>query len=167
MFVLSIRSIVSHVNQSRDGFISALSALPDRILLLALDLKRADYNRLALQLALTTAEINFTEQRRAFLSSMRDQNDGALAVGGECLDILEQVLGIRGLVEHPSNQEYHRNARVEELVALTLAESHVAQLQDVIGPQGPRWLGEDGGVDKVFSEEDAEEDSDDEDNIAN
>ena len=92
MFVLSIRSIVSHVNQSRDGFISALSALPDRILLLALDLKRADYDRLALQLALTTAEINFTEQRQAFLSSMHNQNDGALAVGGECLDILEQVL---------------------------------------------------------------------------
>ena len=141
--------------------------MPDRVLSSALDLKRVDYDRLALQLALTTAEINLTAWRQAFLSTMRDQNDGGLAVGGESLDILNKVLGMRGLLEHESNQEYRRNARVEGLVALTIAESHVAQLQNLIGPQGSRWLGEDGGVEKVLSKEDVEEEEeecDDEDN---
>ena len=57
--------------------------MPDRVLLSALDLKWADYDCLALQLALTTAEINLTAWRQAFLSTMHDQNDGELAVGGE------------------------------------------------------------------------------------
>ena len=143
--------------------------MPDRVLLSALDLKRADYDRLALRVALTTAEIKFTEQRRAFLCTMRDQNDGELAVGGASLDVLDEVLGMRGLGELEGNQEYHRNARTAELVALTLAGSHVGQLRDVIGPHGSRWLGEDSKVHKVFSEEDAEaedgdEPCDDEDN---
>ena len=34
--------------------------MPDRVLLSALDLKRVDYNHLALRVALTTAEIKFT-----------------------------------------------------------------------------------------------------------
>ena len=42
-------------------FVDTLSAMPDRILLSALDLKWADYNHLALQVTLTTAEIKFTE----------------------------------------------------------------------------------------------------------
>jgi len=138
--------------------------MPDRILLSALDLKRADYDHLALRLALTTAEINFADQQRAFLSTMHDQNDGDLAIGGVCLDVFDQVLGMRGIVEFEGNKEYHRNTRAEELVALTLAKSHVGQLQDLIGPQGSRWLGKGDGVDTVFSEEDTEEDSDDEDN---
>jgi len=121
--------------------------MPDRILLLALDLKRVDYDRLALRLALTTAEINFADRRRAFLSTMHDQNDGNLAVGGVCLDVLNQVLSMRGVVEFEGNEEYHRNTRAEELVALTLAKSHVGQLQGLIGPQGSRWLGEGDGVD--------------------
>jgi len=137
--------------------------MPDIVLLSALDLKRADYDRLALRVALTTAEIKFAEQRRAFLCTMRDQNDGELAVGGASLDVLDEVLRMRGLGELEGNQEYHRNARTAELVALTLAGSHVGQLQDVIGPHGSRWLGEDDRVHKVFSEEDAEEeDGDDE-----
>ena len=83
------------------------------------------------------------------------------------LDILNKVLGMRSLLEHESNQEYRQNAHAEGLVALTIAESHVAQLQNLIGPQGSRWLGDDGGVEKVFSKEDAEEEDeecDDEDN---
>ena len=133
--------------------------MPDRVLLSALDLKRADYDRIALRAALTTAEIKYTEQRHAFLCTMRDQNNGELAVGGATLDILDEVLRMRGLGEPEGNQEYHRNARTAELVALTLAGSHVDQLQDVIGS---RWLGEDGRVDEVFSEGDAKEDGDDE-----
>lgn len=149
-------------------FVDALSAMPDRVLLSALDLKRADYDRIALRVALTTAEIKFMERRLAFLYTMREQNDGDLAVGGACLDILDQVLGMRGLGELEGSQEYHRNARTEELVALALAGSHVAQLHDLIGPQGSRWLGDDDTVgnvlsDKVFSEGDAEEDCDEED----
>ena len=145
-------------------FVNTLSAMPDRILLSALDLKWADYDHLALRLALTAAEIKYTERRQAFLSTTHDQNNGDLAVSGACLDILDQVLGMRGLVELDGSQEYHRNAHAEELVALTLAESHVAQLQDLVGPRGSRWLGEDSGGDKVFSEEDCDdEDCDDED----
>ena len=60
--------------------------MPDRVLLSALDLKWADYNCLALQVALTTAEIKFMEQQQAFLCTMRDQNDGELAIGGASLD---------------------------------------------------------------------------------
>ena len=141
--------------------------MPDRVLLSALDLKQADYNRLALQLALTTAEINLTARRQAFLSTMCDQNDGELVVGGKYLKILDKVLGMHSLLEHESNQEYRRNTRAEGLVALTIAELHVAQLQNLIGPQGSRWLGEDGGVEKVFSEEDAEEEEEECDNEDN
>ena len=136
-------------------FVNTLSAMPDRILLSALDLKQADYDRLALQLALTTAEIKFTEWQQAFLSTMCDQNDGDLAVGGACLNILNQILSMHGLVELDSSEEYHKNTHVEELVALTLAKSHVGQLQDLIGPWGSHWLGEDSGVDRVSSEEDS------------
>ena len=134
--------------------------MPDRVLLSALDLKRADYNRIALRLALATAEIKYTEQRQAFLSTMHDQHEGGLAVDGASLDILDQVVGIGGLAEPESNKQHYENARAEELVALTVAQSDVAQLQDLIGSHGSRWLGEDDGVEKVFSEED----SDDEDN---
>ena len=96
---------------------------------------------------------------------MHDQNDSDLAVGGACLDILDQILGMCGPVELDGSEEYHKNACGEELVALTLAESHVGQLQDLIGPQGSHWLGEDSGVDRVSSEEDSDnEDCDNEDN---
>ena len=143
-------------------FVNALSAMPDSVLLSALDLKWADYNCLALQVALTTAEIKFMEQQQAFLCTMRDQNDGELAIGGASLDVLNEVLGMHGLGELEGNQEYHRNTHTAELVALTLAGLHVGQLWDVIGPHGSRWLGEDNKVHKVFSEEDAKAEDGDE-----
>lgn len=44
------------------------------------------------------------------------------------------------LGELEGNQEYYWNACTEELVALALARSHVAQLHDLIGSQLIRRL---------------------------
>ena len=57
------------MQQNRDAFIDAFSAMPDRNLLSALDSKRADYDCIdLLRLALTNAEIKSAEWRIAFLN---------------------------------------------------------------------------------------------------
>ena len=84
--------------------------MPDRILLKAFNTKRADHDCIALRLALTTAEIKSLEERMSFLSAMRERHDGDLAVSAALLDILNKVLGVRGLAEVEANKHYYGNA---------------------------------------------------------
>lgn len=118
--------------------------MPDRVLLSAFDAKRADHDCIALRLALANAEVRSSEQQTAFLSTMRDQHDGAHAVSEAYLDILDQVLGARGLAEAEGSKQHYKKTHTEQLVALAVSGAHIAQMQDVIGPRVSRWLGEGG-----------------------
>lgn len=118
------------------------------MLLSALNLKQADHKCISLRLALADAEIETAEQHLAFLSTMRDQHDGAQAVSGECLKILDQVLGARGLVDAEDNKQYYRNLLAEQRVSSTVSGTHIAQMHAVIGPRVSCWLEEDGGAGK-------------------
>ena len=119
--------------------------MPDRILLKAFNTKWADHNCIALQPALTTAEIKFSEERMSFLSAMREQHDGDLAVSAALLNILNKVLSVHGLAEVEANKHYYRNAQAEQLAMLAVAQMHMAQMYNVIGPGCSCWLGEGNG----------------------
>ena len=109
--------------------------MPDRILLSALDAKWADHECIALWLALANVEVRSSEWCVALLSTMCDQHDGAHAVSAAYLDILDQVLGVRGLVDAEDGSKQHHGNIHAERVALTASATHVAQIQYVIGPR--------------------------------
>ena len=81
----------------------------------------------------------------SFLSTMCERHDGDLAVSAALLNILNKVLSVHGLAEVEANKHYYRNARAEQLAALAVAQMHMAQMYDVIGPGCSRWLGEGNG----------------------
>jgi hypothetical protein len=128
--------------QRRNGFIDVLSAMPDRILLLALDAKWADHKCISLRLALANAEIKSSERRVALLSTMYDQYDGAYAVSEVYLDILDQVVGIHDLTDAEGGEQHDKNTHRDQLAALAVSHAHMAQMQNVIGLRVSRWLGE-------------------------
>jgi hypothetical protein len=147
-------------------FIDALSAMPDSVLLSALDAKRADHECISLRLALANAEVKSSERRMLFLSTMRDQHVGAHAVSGTYLDMLDQILSSHDLEDIQGSKKFYTASREEQVAALAVSEAHVAQVQDAIGLRFSRWLeGHGSGKDPedpfdVFS--DSEEGSSDE-----
>jgi len=89
---------------------------------------------IALQLALANVEVRSLEWHVALLSTMCDQHNGAHAISVAYLDILDQVLGVHGLVDvEDGNEQHHGNIHAEH-VALTTFAMHVVQIQYVIGP---------------------------------
>ena len=81
----------------------------------------------------------------SFLSATCEQHDGDLAVSAALLNILNKVLGVHGLAEVEANKHYYGNARAEQLAALAVAQTHMAQMYNVIGPGCSRWLGKGNG----------------------
>ncbi|KAF8549154.1 hypothetical protein OG21DRAFT_1488767 [Imleria badia] len=137
---------INEVQGYRDTFIDALSAMPDRILLSAFNAKRADRDCIAQRVALTTAEIKSSQQHVAFLSAMREQHSGDLTISEEQLQILDHLLGLRGLSELEQDAIYYQTAQTHELTTLGDCQSHVNHIQSVIGSRSSRWLQITGGV---------------------
>ena len=70
----------------RDTFIKALAAMPNSVLQSALDAKQADHECIALQLALTKAEIKSFKRHLAFLSMMHSQHVEAHTISEAHID---------------------------------------------------------------------------------
>ena len=81
----------------------------------------------------------------SFLSATCEWHDGDLAGSAALLNILNKVLGVCGLAEVEANKHYYGNAWAEQLTTLAVAQMHMAQMYDMIGPRCSRWLGEGNG----------------------
>ena len=97
----------------RDTFIKALAAMPNSVLQSALDAKQADHECIALQLALTKAEIKSFKRHLAFLSIMHSQHVEAHTISKAHIDILDQILGGRCIGIATSNQVQRQQQRDE------------------------------------------------------
>lgn len=131
------------MQQSKDAFIAALTAMPDTLLLSAFDAKQADHDCIAKRVALATAEIKSAERRTTFLAIMRDQHNGDLAVSQEYLQLIKHVLDGRDLPHVEAQRQHYLAARTREAVTLTASDSHVRQMQEVIDSRNSRWWGGD------------------------
>ena len=119
---------MSHVQQSKDTFIAALTAMPDTVLLSAFDTKLADHDCIATRVALATTEIKSAEHRSIFLATMQDQHSGDLTVSQEYIQIIKHMLDGRDLSGVEAQGQHYHTPHAGEALMLTASDSPMHQI---------------------------------------
>ncbi|KAL4073272.1 hypothetical protein V8B97DRAFT_2005927 [Scleroderma yunnanense] len=128
------------VIQGKEYFSTALSAMPDRVLLKAYQTKQVNCNCIAHHIALTLAEVKSAEQHKDYLTAVHGQHEGVLAVTNAQLQLLVELLDDHGLLDIEDNGGYHHAVYADKLIALTITEGQANQVKKVIDSQAhPIW----------------------------
>ena len=135
--------------QGKVHFINGLSHMPDRALLKAHKLKRADRDCVLHRVSLALAEVESAERHKDYLNAIQHEGEPTTAQ----LDVLNKFLDYRGMSDVEDDGGYYRAVYAEELVALTIVEAQMNQMEEVVHFRD-MWSG-DGNED-----EDGDEDED-------
>ncbi|KIM57483.1 hypothetical protein SCLCIDRAFT_28821 [Scleroderma citrinum Foug A] len=128
------------VIQGQEYFSTALSAMPDRVLLKAYQAKQVNRNCIAHRVALALAEIESAKRHKDYLTAVHGQHEGALAVTSAQLQLLAELLDDRGLSDVEDDGGFHRAVYADELIALTIAEGQTDQVKEVVDSRAhPIW----------------------------
>lgn len=88
------------------------------------------------RVTLTKAEIESAERHRDLLSEVHAENQDALATAESHLELLMQIFDQRDLQDIKDDVAYYHAVFADELVALTIADAQVEQMDEVIDEEG-------------------------------
>ena len=101
--------------------------------------KLADYDCIAIWVALATTKITSAEHRTTLLATMCNQHSDDLRVSQEYIQIINHVLNGCDLMNIKAQEQHYQPACAWEVVMLTASNSHMHQIQEVIGLWKSYW----------------------------
>ncbi|KAF9244645.1 hypothetical protein BU15DRAFT_71608 [Melanogaster broomeanus] len=120
------------VDEDQEILFRGLSQLSDRLIIKAVEAKRASRDCILQRVALTRAEIESAERHIDLLTMIGTEDEEDLEVAESQLSFLRRVLDKRQLGETKDDAPYYHAVYADELVALTIAGAQVEQMEQVI-----------------------------------
>jgi hypothetical protein len=117
--------------QGRDVLLRSLSQLFDRVMVKAVEAKRASRDCILRWVAQTKAEIDSAERHKYLLTEVLKDNQGNLAITESQLALLMHIVDECRLEDVKDDVSYYHAVYADELVVLTIADVQVGQMEQV------------------------------------